>query len=117
MRNSRRTAIMLCVFLIIIFSSCTDCPPTDASEEIVKYSWISKNELGECRLSFDNDLLRLDCKLSDKESMKLEGRYFADKNSITVESEEYGTIKLGFRAENEKMTIDMYDMSIIFTKV
>ncbi len=117
MRNRKRISIMLCVFLtVILLSSCKVSPPSDASEEIAAYAWISQNETGECRMSFDEDNIILSCSLSDEESMKLEGRYFADGDTITVESEDYGTISFKFRLENEKMTIDMYNMSIVFTK-
>ncbi len=117
MRNRKRISIMLCVFLtIILLSSCKVSPPSDASEEIAAYAWISQNETGECRMSFDGDNIILSCRLSDKESMKLEGRYFADGDTITVESEDYGTVSFKFKLENEKMTIDMYNMSIVFTK-
>ncbi len=117
MKYKKKVIMILCVCLtIILLSSCRTCPPSDVSEEIASYIWISKNEQGECRLALDGKKLQLQCVSADKKEMILNGKYFADENTITVEGEDFGTVVMKYSLKNEKLTIDMYNMSIIFTK-
>lgn len=113
----KMTVTMLCICMtVILLSSCRVCPPSDASEEITVYTWVNKSDNGECRINFDEENIKIACTLSNNEKMKLEGKYFADENTITVESDDCGTITLGYKLENEKMTVNLYNMSITFTK-
>ena len=117
MKYLKRVFVMLCVLLtIILLTSCISSPPSNASEEIARYSWISKNDSGNCRISFTDGVLKLDCCLSEKETVRLEGKYFADDNMITVESDDCGTVVLKYKLENEKMSVEMYNMCVVFIK-
>ncbi len=117
MRYMKNVVLMLYVFLTaILLTSCKTCPPSDASEEIASYSWVSKNETGECRLSFEDECLILSCNLSEKDKLKIEGRYFADDKTITLESEDCGTLTLEYKLDNDKLSLNMYNMSIVLTK-
>lgn len=109
--------IILAALSVIFLSACREQSPTTAAEEISRYNWSLTGEYGECSLHFDNDTAELSANISAEETIKVRGKYFTDENTITVDTDEYGTVVFAYQLKDDKLILTFCETNITLTKV
>lgn len=112
-RSVRRCAVWLGLTGMVFLSGCTTAPPQNAAEELCRYQWIPKTAEGS--LTFSEDTLSLSVQQGDN-SVKLSGVYFADDDTLTVLSEDYGTVVMQYALVADQLRLTYFDKEAVFVK-
>lgn len=111
-----------CVTALLVFfcQGCTAAPPDCPAVEIVRYKWRPTDDSGNKAASrgelvFCDDEILLAAKVSDTE-VRLRGEYLIDDDTITVMSEQYGTVCMGYDLSSEYLTLTYFGKSARFVK-
>lgn len=112
------TITCLLLFLSVTGAGCIAAPPDSPAEEVVRYKWRPSDEVNSAvrgELLFNDDEILFAARLSDTE-VRLRGEYLIDDNTITVMSEQYGTVCMDYELSSEYLTLTYYGKSARFVK-
>lgn len=115
-----KSKILYSIILVLSVASaggCITAPPRDPAQEIVMHKWSPEGKEGETRgeLLFCDDEMLFSAKMSDTE-VRLRGEYLIDDKTITVMSEQYGTVCMDYELSSEYLTLSYYGRSAKFVK-
>ena len=108
---------IICISSIIFTTACTASPPTTAAEEILRHDWHMLDSEGEeyATLTFDNDRFILEAEIYDS-PLSLSGECFVDKETISVDTENFGTIIIRYKLSSDELTLTYFGKSVVFLK-
>ncbi len=102
---------------VMSVTGCITAPPECPAQELVRHKWFPENKTGMERgeLLFCDDEMLLSAKMSGTE-VRLRGEYLIDDKTITVMSEQYGTVCMDYDLSSEYLTLSYYGRSAKFVK-
>ncbi len=108
---------IICISVMIFTSACTASPPTTAAEEIQRHDWQMLDSSGEeyASLTFDDDRFFLKAQVYDS-PLSLSGEYYVDEDTISVDTESFGTILLKYKLNSDELTLTYFGKSVVFLK-
>ena len=106
-------AVWLLWLWIVMLSGCTAAPPQSAGEEIVRYHWIP--ETAEGGLDFAEHQLYLSVRQGSNQ-VNLKGEYFMVADTLTVLSEDYGTVVMTYELVNHQLKLTYFGQEAVFVK-
>ena len=116
-----REIIAAITIILVGFSvACVSAPPRFPGEEIRLYEWVGLDEKGAKNealghLSFSDNSLTPTAQRGQC-SLCLEGECIIDDQKITVLSEEFGTVVMGYELSSEKLTLFYSEKSAVLVK-
>ena len=110
--------ILFAVIIILLFCSCTAAPPSDCRDELITHKWVIYDsfEKEKCTLSFADGRMMISAETGDNSVFEFNEEYIADTEKITVISENYGVLNIGYKIKNDKLVLTYIDKEIIFIK-
>ena len=113
-RWSRRGTAWLMALTFLVLSGCTTAaPPQNAAEELCRYEWIPKTAEG--RLTFSGGSLQLSVQQGENR-IALNGVCFTDEDTLTVLSEQYGTVVMQYELAADQLHLTYFDKQATFVK-
>lgn len=109
---------MVAVVMVSAFCSCVAAPPSDCRDELVMHKWVIYDsfEKEKCTLSFADGRMLISAEMSDNSVFEFNGEYIADTEKITVVSENYGVLNIGYKINSDSLVLTYIDKEITFKK-
>ena len=104
------------LFIMLVMSSCRQADPETAAQEVPMHKWSIENDTEKGELSFESDIMTLFFTDENKNNTKFSGKYYADDNSIYMETEDGMTVKFEYRLEDDKLYMKYSEREICFYK-
>ena len=105
---------MLALGCIIMLCGCRQASPETKAGELAAHRWEMADTSVSGRIDIDGDIFTLSGVAEGTENVSLSGKYFADDETITVETEDQGTVRLSYDINNEKLILTYYGNELTF---
>ena len=109
---------MVAVVLVSVFCSCTAAPPSNCRDELIMHKWVIYDsfEKEKCTLSFADGRMMISAEIGDNSVFEFNEEYIADNEKITIISENYGVLNIGYKIKNDSLVLTYIDKEITFKK-
>ncbi len=115
--KSEFPAVILCIVCLLGSSSCTQAPPEDCADELVRNVWVITDDSGKehGNLSFENNRVKMDADVSGK-NFHMNEECIVDTEKVIVSSENFGQLSVQYRIDGEKLYLEYFGREILLTK-
>ncbi|MDD6490170.1 MAG: hypothetical protein PUG48_10260 [Clostridia bacterium] len=110
--------VLVAAVMVLVFCSCTAAPPSDCRDELIMHKWVIYDnfEKEKCTLSFTDGRMMISAEMGNNSVFEFNGEYIADNEKITVFSENYGILNIGYRIKSDSLVLTYIDKEITFKK-
>ncbi len=111
--KKRFAVIILCTVMLLVTASCTNAPPQNAREELLRHDWQIIDQTGKVQgtVCFREGTIHLEAG-----NLHLSEEYLINDSAITFYSQTYGAVSLSYVLSGNTMQLTYFGKTVTLKK-